>query len=393
MRIAMTVPRYGTRILGGAETHGRRYAERLVAAGHRVQVLTTCASDHRTWANDLPAGVATVNGVPVRRYPVSRPHEPAVMARLEDRLRGTGELSLDEQHEWLGNVGYSEPLLRAVTEVATEVDVLLFIPYLFPSTVFGAQVSPEKTVVIPCLHDEAYARFQAIQDSLRGAAGLIFGVEAERRLANRLLGVERPSRVVGLGFDVPPPVDPGRFRSRHRMSVDSIMYAGRREGGKNWPLLVEWTTLYNHALTSRGPVRLVTMGSGRESLPPRGEAVVHDLGFVPDAEKLDGLAAPVALVQLSVNESFSYVVMEAWLAGVPVIVHADCEVTREHCERSGGGLWVRSAEGFAEALDRLRADPELRRRMGAAGREYVLANYSWDRVLGRLESALHDLVG
>ena len=155
---------------------------------------------------------------------------------------------------------------------------------------------------------------------------------------------------------------------------------------------MEWTTLYNHVLSARGPVRLATMGSGREALPSRGEAVIDDLGLVPEAEKLDAMAASLALVQLSVNESFSFVIMEAWLAGVPVIVHADSAVTREHCERSGGGLWVRSAEEFAEALDRLRADPDLRARMAAAGREYVLANYSWAQVLDRLESALRDLV-
>ncbi|GAC1337327.1 MAG: glycosyltransferase family 4 protein [Candidatus Dormibacteria bacterium] len=392
MRIAMTVPRYGPKILGGAETHCRQYAERLLAAGHQVQVLTTCASDHHTWANDLPAGPTQVNGVPVRRFPVSASRDAALMAGLEDRLRGTGTLSLDQQREWLSNVGYSEPLLDALGELAPDVDVLFFIPSLFPSTVFGAQVCPEKTVVNPCLHDEPYARFEVIQESLRSAAGLIFGVEAERRLAGRLLGAERPSRVVGLGFDPPGAADPGRFRARHRMVSNSIMYAGRREGGKNWPLLVEWTALYNHALTSAGPVRLATMGSGRESLPPRGAALIHDLGLVPEAEKFDALGASLALVQLSVNESFSYVIMEAWLAGVPVIVHADCAVTREHCERSGGGLWVRSAEEFGEALDRLRGDPELARRMAAAGRDYVLSNYSWDRVLARLESALQELV-
>jgi len=392
MRIAMTAPRYGTHILGGAETQCRQYAERLLARGHRVQVLTTCASDHRTWANDLPAGATTVNGVPVRRFPVTGLPEPAVMGRLEDRLRGIGELSEEEQREWLGHVGHSQPLLRAIEEVAPEVDVLFFIPYLFPSTVYGARVCPGKSVINACLHDESYARFAPIQDALRGAAGLIFNAEAERRLATRLLGEERPGRVVGLGFDAPAAVDGSRFRARHHLSADSIIYAGRREGGKNWPLLVEWTTLYNHVLSARGPVRLATMGSGREALPSRGEAVIDDLGLVPEAEKLDAMAASLALVQLSVNESFSFVIMEAWLAGVPVIVHADSAVTREHCERSGGGLWVRSAEEFAEALDRLRADPDLRARMAAAGREYVLANYSWAQVLDRLESALRDLV-
>ncbi|MFN2452478.1 MAG: glycosyltransferase family 4 protein [Candidatus Dormibacteria bacterium] len=392
MRVALVVPRYGATILGGAETQCRQYAERLAAAGNDVQVLTTCAGDHRTWANDLPPGTTTLNGVRVRRFPVSRVPDPAARARLEERLAGTGGLSRDEQDEWLGNSGYSEPLLEGIRATSSGVDALYFIPYLFPSTVYGARICPEKSVINSCLHDEPYARFETIQDSLRGAAGLIFNTAAEGRLGARLLGTERPHRVVGLGFDPERPRHPEEFARRHRMSADSIIYAGRRESGKNWPLLVEWTTVYNQALSARGPVRLAAMGGGREPLPPRGEAVVHDLGFVADADKLDALAASLALVQLSRNESFSFVVIEAWLAGVPVIVHADCPVTREHCERSGGGLWVRSAEEFAEALDRLRADPDLRRRMAMAGREYVLANYRWTSVVERLEGALRELV-
>jgi glycosyltransferase involved in cell wall biosynthesis len=99
----------------------------------------------------------------------------------------------------------------------------------------------------------------------------------------------------------------------------------------------------------------------------------------------------VATVQLSLNESFSYVLMESWLAGTPVVVHADCAVTRAHCEESGGGLWVREAETFAEALDRLRGDAGLGHRLAAAGGRYVRTHYSWPAVLQRLESAIREL--
>jgi glycosyltransferase involved in cell wall biosynthesis len=84
--------------------------------------------------------------------------------------------------------------------------------------------------------------------------------------------------------------------------------------------------------------------------------------------------------------------MESWLAGTPVLVHADCAVTRTHCEESGGGLWVREAETFAEALDRLRADSALRARLAANGGRYVRTHYSWPAVLARLEGAVRELV-
>jgi glycosyltransferase involved in cell wall biosynthesis len=106
---------------------------------------------------------------------------------------------------------------------------------------------------------------------------------------------------------------------------------------------------------------------------------------------MDACAGALALVQPSVNESFSRVVMESWLNEVPVLVHADCAVTVGHCRRSGGGFWFRDWPEFAEAAGRLAGDPALRRRLGAAGRRYVLAECSWDVVCARIVQAVEEL--
>ena len=66
-------------------------------------------------------------------------------------------------------------------------------------------------------------------------------------------------------------------------------------------------------------------------------------------------------VSPSALESFSLVVLEAWVDRVPVVVNATCDPTREHCERSGGGLWFASYREFEGVLDRLLADPRSRR--------------------------------
>jgi glycosyltransferase involved in cell wall biosynthesis len=94
-----------------------------------------------------------------------------------------------------------------------------------------------------------------------------------------------------------------------------------------------------------------------------------------------------------VNESFSRVIMESWLNEVPVLVHADCAVTVGHCRRSGGGLWFRDFLEFSEALDLLAGEPALGRRLGQAGRRYVLAECSWDTVCARIAAAVAELTG
>jgi O-antigen biosynthesis protein len=394
MKLAIVVPRYGPGVVGGAETLCRDYALRLRAAGHDVEVLTTCARDHFTWRNELPAGSTVIEGVPVRRFPVTMAKDHGAVTMLHARLDAGFALDAAGERRWVENTGYSAPLLDAIAATAAQVDALLFAPYLFAATVFGARVAPQRSLVIPCLHDEAYARFAIVQDTLRGVAGLIFNSAPERDLAARLLGADTlpPHRVVGVGFDDPGPLDGAAWRQRTRVDGDLVAYAGRREIAKNFPLLLRWMTAYDQGLSSYGPATLLAMGSGEIRAPRSARNVVHDLGFVSQQEKLEALAASVLTAQLSLNESFSYVLMESWLAGTPVVVHADCAVTRSHCEESGGGLWVRDAETFAAALDRLRADAALRSRLATAGGRYVRSEYSWPAVLRRLESAVRELV-
>ena len=394
MRLAIVVPRYGPGIVGGAETLCRDYAERLRAAGHEVEVLTTCARDHFTWRNELPPGTTVVDGVTVHRYPVTIAKDHGAVTMLHARLDHGFRLDAAGERRWVENTGYSEPLLAAIATVAERVDAVLFAPYLFAATVFGARVAPRKSLVIPCLHDEAYARFGIVQETLRGVAGLIFNSAPERDLAARLLGdAMPPSEVVGVGFDEPDTLDPASWRRRTRLDGDLVAYAGRREIAKNFPLLLRWTVAYDEGLSRCGPATLVAMGSGEIRAPRSARKVVRDLGFVSQHEKLEAFAAASVTAQLSLNESFSYVLMESWLAGTPVIVHADCAVTRHHCEESGGGLWVRDAESFAAALDRLRSDATLRRRMADGGARYVRSEYSWPAVLDRLERAVRELAG
>ena len=396
MHLAIVSPRYGASIVGGAERLLRLFAEKLHAEGHRITVLTTCAVDHFTWANALPPGPASIGGVEVRRFPVTIAPNPSRVAQLHHAI-GTFDddadvvpLNDEQQEDLLRNTGFSQGLFDEVDRLGKTVDAFLFAPALLPTTVFGARIHPQRSLVMPCLHDEPYARFTAVQETLRGAAGLLSLSTAEQELTRSLLGDGVRTRLVGAGVELAFAPSAARFTD---VPGDFIAYAGRYESGKNYPLLVEWVTAYNTAITNDdGALRLATMGSGGHRLPPSARPWVHDLGFVSESLKHDAMAAAVAVCNLSRWESFSFVVMEAWLSGTPVIVHADCAVTRGHCEESGGGVWVRSAEEFAEAVARLHGDPALRTALATAGQAYVRDRFSWDAVLRRFERAVSELV-
>jgi len=123
-----------------------------------------------------------------------------------------------------------------------------------------------------------------------------------------------------------------------------------------------------------------------------GTEGVRDLGYLDRDEKTAAYAAATVVCQPSVNESFSIVLMEAWLAGTPVLVHARCPVTTYHTTRAGGGLAFGDFYEFAEALTLLLEDRDRHARLGAQGRAYVETEYSWPAVTTRLTSTLERLV-
>ncbi len=248
----------------------------------------------------------------------------------------------------------------------------------------GPLIHPDRSVIIPCLHDEGYARMSAVRRAFESARAVVFHVPAERDLAAALYDFSRTEPLIlGEGIDTNWSADPARFRRTYGIEGPFILYAGRKDAGKNTPLLLQYFLRYLVDRGGAGGLKLVLIGALSADIPPDGREAVIDLGFVDSQDKYDAYAAAAVFVQPSVMESFSIVIMEAWLAGTPVLVHSGCAVTRGHVEAAAGGLHFADYPHFAECLDRLLASPELGRSLAAAGRAYVLANYSWPLVTDR----------
>jgi glycosyltransferase involved in cell wall biosynthesis len=124
------------------------------------------------------------------------------------------------------------------------------------------------------------------------------------------------------------------------------------------------------------------------TVPEGLEGRVHDLGFLPTHDRDNAFAAASAFVQTSRYEAFSRTVMEAWLAGTPVIANEGSDVVAWHCERSGAGLVYADAEELEQCLAFVAEAPEAAADLGRRGRPYVLDNYQWEGVLDRFEQRL-----
>ena len=385
--IVFVAPRYGPGVVGGSEAVVAEAARGLAARGHRVELLTTCARSHYSWANEFEPGSFVEHGVTVRRFPTVPARSRLVAGELERRVQRSERLEPFEEVAWVnGRFRVPDLYLHLIAHAASYRAIVLS-PYLFWSTIYGADVAPERTIVMPCLHDEPYAWLDVVRETLSKVAGLWFLSEPEHQLTHRVAPALAPHHaVVGAAVDIPEHYDPAGFKARHGLERPFILYAGRREQGKGWPSLL---AAYAAAVArDAAPFDLVTAGSGNPAIPGGLSGRVIDLGYLETDEIPSAFAAAEAMVQPSTNESFSRTLMESWLAGTPVIANAAGEVVVWHCERSGGGLTYADEGEFANCLRFVAEAPKAAAALAARGREYVLAHYTWDAVLDEMEAFL-----
>jgi glycosyltransferase involved in cell wall biosynthesis len=384
--LAFVCPRYGTEVLGGAETVVREIAERLRARDLAVEILTTCAIDHHTWANDYPPGMAYVNDVLVHRFPIERGDE--VRRRVLGDLIGAGhQLSLEVQETWLNEGFRSAGLFHHLMDHHEKYHTIVLTPYMFWTTYACAQIAPHKNVLRPCLHDEVFARMDVYRSMFRDARGITFNSEPEAELALSLFELPERVEIVAEGITIPDEASPERFRAAHGLEGDFLLYVGRREWGKNVDVLASHFAKYVER-TGRDDLRLVLIGRGKVDVPRSVKDLVIDLGFVDEQEKHDAYAAATVVCQPSLWESFSRLVMEAWVGRTPVLAYGGCAVTAHHVRTSQGGLLYDDLTTFEVALGLLLEQPALRDEMGDNGRAYVLARYQWDDVIDRFAGSV-----
>ncbi|MBM3673548.1 MAG: glycosyltransferase [Actinobacteria bacterium] len=387
-RLAFVPARYGDGVVGGAEAVLADLAHGLAARGWDVDVLTTCARDHFTWENVFAPGTEEHDAVTVHRFPAVVSTPRAERAAIGAAIEAGTPVPLVDQQRWMNDDLRVPELYHHLLDQAQDYRAIVFAPYLFWPAYACGQLAPERTILMPCLHDEPAAALELFRPLFSGVRGLWFLSEPEMALARRLHPRLAPHRVVGAGVHVPDAYDPEGFRQRHGIEGRFVLYAGRREGGKNWERLLDG--LAAATLHADLPFRLVTMGTGAVHAPPSLADRVVDLGFCSARDRDDAFAAADAYLQPSQYESFSLTVMEAWLAGTPVVANDRSEVVRWHCERSGAGLCYADDLELEECLRFVTEAPEAAAALGALGRDYVLDSYRTEAVLDRVEASLED---
>ena len=246
-----------------------------------------------------------------------------------------------------------------------------------------------------------------IRRASRGlAAATTISDWTEQRLAPHL----RAGRVVRVppGVDVSvfrPDLDGRRLRERWGIPADApvvgcVSRLVERKGQDR--LLDAWPAVHR-----RHPdAWLVLVGTGplADDLAARAERLGPDAHVVLTGEvpwedlpashaALDVFAMPCRTRWGGLNvEGLGIVYLEAQACGVPAVA-GDSGGAPEAVRDGETGLVVdgRDVPAIVGALDRLLADPDLRQRMGRAGRTWVEQRWSWDAIADRFAALLDEV--
>lgn len=386
MRIAFVTQRYGSEVIGGAETLARQVAERLTRH-FTVEAITTCALEYTTWVNYYPPGETMLNGVHVRRFRTDQPRDPQFNQIYAD-LENNAQRTILDEIEWMKAQGpYSADLLRYLRSTADDYDLLIFVGYLYFQTYFGLQVAPQRAILIPTTHDEPPLYYSLFNTVFGLPQGLIFLSREEQQLAQQRFNLPTtlPQVVIGGGITLPGEVAVNAFRQKYEVDRPYLLYAGRIDPSKQCDVLFQWFMRYRQEQATK--VQLLC--SGRLDMPLPAGRHVRYVGMLSEDEKFAAMAGAAVFVMPSPWESFSIASLEAWGVGTPVLANAASAVVRGHCQRSNGGLYYNSYHEFAECLNLFLLRPAVRNRLGRNGQRYVRNNYDWAVVEKRYTDFIH----
>lgn len=268
--------------------------------------------------------------------------------------------------------------------------VFLGIRQDFPQYVAGRLPSRGWLWAVPVAHalEHGFRRL-----ARRGTPTVVVGED----LASRYRG----PRVLPTGFSLIRDLDVVSEEEALGRSWDGdelrLLTVGRLESEKN-PLLLPEILAALRRSDQRWRLRAVGDGPMAADVEARarelGVLEALDLaGYVPYGETLhEEYRRAHAFLHVSLTEGLPQVLFEAMAAGLPMVA-TDVGGVRAALGDGARGLLVppRDAQAAAESLDRLRADPDLRRRLVVAALEHARAetlDAQLDRVAAFFRAAL-----
>jgi glycosyltransferase involved in cell wall biosynthesis len=246
-------------------------------------------------------------------------------------------------------------LLASFVRAARRADADLIHAHWLPAGWVAARTGRPYVVQVWGTDMELARRAPALARRVLGGARLVIAASNELAESARELGA-RDVRIIPSGVDLPAEIG-------DEAHPPELLYAGRLSAEKGVLELVEAAEGLPLVIAGDGPLR---------------ERVPGARGFVPHDELQRLYDRAAVVVCPSRREGFGVACLEAMAHGRPVVA-TRVGGLRDLVVDGETGLLVppRDVEALRAALERLLADPELRRRLGAAGRTRAAERFSW----------------
>jgi glycosyltransferase involved in cell wall biosynthesis len=160
-----------------------------------------------------------------------------------------------------------------------------------------------------------------------------------------------------------------------------VLVLGRKAGAKGYRTIIDAVDRLNRAGLD---LQAVLIGPDDDGAPVMSPNAVY-LGRQPRSVVRGALMSCVALVNMSVSESFGIVLLEAWLAGRPVVVNKACAAFHDMAVDGENALIV-DESGLPAAIRRLAEDEDLARALAKRGRN-VTTRFDWAAVSAEFVAA------
>jgi len=400
-------------VVGGAELMMKHISEGLAKRGHRVTVFTSNAPSAEAYVNSriktLPSGDEIINGVVVRRLPILQLPRPIQTLLTWIMLAfWRGNLPFNDLVRILWNGPRIRGLRRQIIEAEADIVVAIPFPFLHIYRAFSAASKKGvPLVVIPCSHPLDAFAFENPRHYrlLQSCQAVIANTDYEK---DYLISMGVPGEKIHVAGEGVNPEDfdgiaQDDFRRKYGIGDHEkvILFVGRKAAGKGLRALL---SAMQSVWQSDPRAKLVIAGSSTEFfqrvIEPQIAQLPEELGRnvinIDDFKESDkpSLYRDCDIFVLPSNvESFGIVFLEAWMCGKPVIGCRTGPVASVVSEGQDGLLVpYGDAEGLAKAIMRLMADESLCRKLGQNGRQKVLRQYTWDRIISKVESIYQMLV-
>lgn len=184
---------------------------------------------------------------------------------------------------------------------------------------------------------------------------------------------------------------------KNKKKEDYILYTGRLETRKG---LIDFIESAKCVCREHANIKFVLTGKGtiKKYLERRiNECGLKNnfyfAGFVDQSKLLEYYQNATICALPSYYEGLPTTLLEAMSCGIPSIA-TDVEGSSELIKDGETGLLVppRNPERLAEAILRLLDDEELRTRLGANARKYIVTNYDWELITDKIEEIYINMI-